>query len=63
MPGEALATSMLMTAGDLARELALSVKTIRRGRQEVAASLETRPTERVRLVGGGRPRAEKKIQR
>jgi len=41
----------------------LSVKTIRRGRQEVAASLETRPTERVRLVGGGRPRAEKKTQR
>jgi len=41
----------------------LSVKTIRRGRQEVASSLETRPTERVRLVGGGRPHAEKKIRR
>jgi len=47
----------------VARITGLSVKTIRRGRQEVASSLETRPTERVRLVGGGRPRAEKKTRR
>ncbi len=39
----------------------LSVKTIHRGQQDLAASLATRPTARVRLVGGGRPRAEKKI--
>jgi hypothetical protein len=35
-------------------------KTIRRGRQEMAQSLEQRPEERVRLAGGGRPAAEKK---
>jgi len=38
----------------------LSVKTIQRGQQELASVLVTRPTTRVRLVGGGRPRAEKK---
>jgi hypothetical protein len=38
----------------------LSVKTIHRGQQDLATSLATRPTERVRLAGGGRPRAEKK---
>ncbi len=38
----------------------LSVKTIHRGQEELAASLATRPTERVRVAGGGRPRAEKK---
>src|SRR3989442_4796245 len=35
-------------------------KTIRRGRQEVAASLVDRPVDRVRLPGGGRPRTKKK---
>jgi len=39
----------------------LSVPTIHRGQQELAASLATRPTARVRLIGGGRPRAEKKM--
>ncbi len=39
----------------------LSVKTIHRGQQELAASLVARPSARVRLVGGGRPRAEKKM--
>jgi hypothetical protein len=39
----------------------LSVKTIHSGQQELAASLVTRPTARVRVVGGGRPRAEKKM--
>jgi hypothetical protein len=34
-------------------------KTIRRGREEMAASLEDQPTDRVRGPGGGRPRAEK----
>ena len=36
-------------------------KTIQRGRQELAASLAERPSERVRVPGAGRPKAEKKI--
>ena len=35
-------------------------KTIRRGREELAASLVDRPAERVRQPGGGRPPVEKK---
>jgi hypothetical protein len=38
-------------------------KTIRRGREELAAGLADRPTERVRLPGGGRPPVEKKTPR
>jgi hypothetical protein len=41
----------------------LDEATIRRGREELAASLVDRPVERVRLPGGGRPPAEKKIRR
>ncbi|MGH2460140.1 MAG: hypothetical protein ACRDIY_14890 [Chloroflexota bacterium] len=40
----------------------LDEKTIRRGRDELAASLAERPTDRIRLPGGGRPAAEKKIR-
>jgi hypothetical protein len=40
----------------------LDEKTIQRGRQELADSLTSRPSERVRLPGGGRHKAEKKIQ-
>jgi hypothetical protein len=40
----------------------LDPKTIRRGRQELADSLNSRPVDRVRLEGAGRPLAEKKIQ-
>jgi hypothetical protein len=40
----------------------LDPKTIQRGRQELERELSDRPRERVRLVGGGRPRAEKKTQ-
>ena len=36
-------------------------KTIRRGREELAASLEDRPVDRVRQPGAGRQRTEKKI--
>src|SRR2546425_6150550 len=36
-------------------------KTIRRGRQELAASLVDRPVNRVRLPGGGRPRTKKRL--
>ena len=35
-------------------------KTIRRGREELAASLADQPADRVRQPGGGRPSAEKK---
>src|ERR671938_1902385 len=35
-------------------------KTIRRGREELAASLEGQPSDRVRRPGGGRPATEKK---
>jgi hypothetical protein len=38
----------------------LHVDTIRRGREELAASLDHRPADRVRLPGGGRPALEKK---
>ena len=37
----------------------LSVPTIRRGQQEMAADLAERPTERVRRPGGGRKPVEK----
>jgi len=40
----------------------LDEKTIRRGRDELAASLADQPTEGVRQPGGGAPRIEKKIQ-
>jgi hypothetical protein len=41
----------------------LHEKTIRRGRQELAASLAECPPERVRQPGGGRPAVEKKTRR
>lgn len=43
----------------VARITGLHVDTIRRGREELAASLEGRPADRVRLPGGGRPALEK----
>jgi hypothetical protein len=41
----------------------LHPETIRRGRDELNDDLRNRPTDQVRLPGGGRPRVEKKIQR
>lgn len=38
----------------------LNVETIRRGCRELAQDLETRPKDRIRLPGGGRPCVEKK---
>jgi hypothetical protein len=38
----------------------MHVDTIRRGRSELDAELQDRPTDRVRLPGGGRPPVEKK---
>jgi hypothetical protein len=37
----------------------MDVGTIRRGGRELANNLEDRPDDRIRLRGGGRPRAEK----
>jgi hypothetical protein len=41
----------------------LHVDTIRRGREELADSLDSRPADQVRLSGGGRPALEKKSPR
>ena len=41
----------------------LHPETIRRGRDELEDELRDRPAGRIRLPGGGRPRAEKKIRR
>ena len=38
----------------------MHVETIHRGRRELDDELQERPTDRVRLPGGGRPRVEKK---
>ena len=40
----------------------LHPETIRRGRDELNDELRDRPTDRIRLPGGGRPRVEKKIR-
>jgi hypothetical protein len=38
-------------------------KTIRRGREELSASLANQPADRIRQPGGGRPAVEKKLGR
>ena len=38
----------------------LDINTIRKGRRELETKLASRPKDRVRAVGGGRKRAEKK---
>ncbi len=60
----ALESDRLGWGGDtlLAQITGLDEKTIRRGREELAASLEGRPADRVRLPGGGRPAVEAKTQ-
>ena len=50
------------TDGELSQITGLDEKTIRRGRQELAAEFGELPAERQRQEGGGRPRAEKKTQ-
>lgn len=47
----------------LSQVTGLNVDTIARGRAELAQDLAGRPTDRVRLPGGGRPSVEKKIPR
>jgi len=41
----------------------MNVETIRRGRMELERDLADRPTDRVRLAGGGRPVAGEKTPR
>ncbi len=61
----ALESNRIGHGGDrlLAQITGLDEKTIRRGREELAASLANPPPDRVRRVGGGRPKVEKKIRR
>jgi hypothetical protein len=58
----AIESEKLGYGGDVqvSRITGLNVETIRRGRREIAANLAQRPIERIRSVGGGRPRVEKK---
>jgi len=49
-------------AGLLSQITGMDEKTIRRGQRELATELAERPTDRVRLPGGGRPPVEKKTQ-
>jgi hypothetical protein len=61
----AVESAKLGHGGDrsLSRVTGLHVDTIRRGREEIAVSLNGRPADRVRLPGGGRPALEKKSPR
>ena len=61
----ALESNRLGHGGDrlLAQMTGLDDKTIRRGREELAASLADRRAEGVRQPGGGRPSVEKKRPR
>jgi hypothetical protein len=61
----AVESARLGHGGDrsVSRLTGLHVDTIRRGREELAASLQDRPADRVRLPGGGRPALEKKSPR
>ena len=61
----AMESNRMGAGGDqlLSQITGMDVKTIRRGRQELEADLADRPSERIRLAGGGRPPVEKKIQR
>lgn len=58
----ALEADRIGAGGDrlLCQSTGMDEKTIQRGRQELAASLAERPSERQRLPGAGRPQAEKK---
>ena len=60
----ALESRRLGHGGDhmVAQITGLDEQTIRRGREELAASLADCPDARVRQPGGGRPRVEKKIR-
>jgi hypothetical protein len=61
----AVESNRLGVGGDqlLSHITGIDPKTIQRGRQELETRLSERPVRRIRLPGGGRPRAEKKIRR
>jgi hypothetical protein len=61
----ALESKRIGHGGDrlLSQITGMDEKTIRRGRWELDASLAERPTDRIRLPGGGRPPVEKKTRR
>jgi len=46
----------------MAKITGINIDTIRKGRRELADNLANRPSERVRLPGGGRKPVEKKVQ-
>lgn len=58
----ALESKKIGRGGDtlLSQITGMNVETIRRGRHEIDDDLQSRPTERVRVAGGGRPALEKK---
>jgi hypothetical protein len=58
----ALESKRLGYGGDrlLSQIMGMDEKTIRRGREELDASLVDNPPERIRRAGGGRPPVEKK---
>lgn len=60
----AVESNRMGAGGDhlLSQITGLDEKTIRRGRQELADALTERPSQRVRLPGGGRLKAEKKMR-
>jgi hypothetical protein len=60
----ALESEKIGYGGDtlLAQVTGLHVDTIRRGREELDAGLDGRPTDRVRRPGAGRPPGEKKTR-
>ena len=60
----ALESNRIGWGGDtlLSQITGLDEKTIRRGREELATSLADRPTDRIRVPGGGRPTVEKKTR-
>ena len=60
----ALESKKIGHGGDrfMAKVSGISVETIRKGRNELDDDLNGRPTDRVRVPGGGRPRIEKKTR-
>jgi hypothetical protein len=61
----ALESKKIGHGGDtlLSQITGLAVETIRRGRRELDGELAERPSEHIRLAGGGQPAVEKKRQR
>lgn len=60
----ALESKKIGHGGDtlLSQITGMNIETIRHGRREIDDDLQSRPVDRVRQVGGGRPLSEKKIQ-